>query len=124
MNKAQAIQIGGILGKCTVKNLGTLFLPLIQLKAAINKMWEEFETTQKQIIADAGVEVNPIDGSVPEGTEKQTIIQINETVAELSRQSFDYSYQILSNEDLIKLAEENPSLTISETTALLELIAE
>lgn len=126
----QAMSISAILGKCTIKSLGSdLFFPVIKLKANLSSTAKKFYDLQDTICAEAGVKSNG-DGtlSIIESTEKANAAEAFQKVGKafnsLTEDSTDViDYKLLSEKQFQDLFQENPTLTTGELEVLMVLVA-
>lgn len=129
-----AIALSSILGKCTIKSLGSeLFFPVIKLKANLSSAAKKYSELQQEITKECGVEPNA-DGTftfLPSADADRPVEKPMDIMNRLNQASKDlrddYSdipvISLLSEKQFEQLFEENPELTTAELEILLELVA-
>lgn len=129
-----AIALSSILGKCTIKSLGSeLFFPVIKLKANLSSAAKRYSELQQEITKECGVEPNA-DGTftfLPSADTDKPVEKPMDIMNRLNQASKDlrddYSdipvISLLSEKQFEQLFEENPELTTAELEILLELVA-
>lgn len=129
-----ALALSNILGKCTIKSLGSeLFFPIIKLKANLTGAQKKYTELQSEITKACGVEVNS-DGSFtflatdntaqPVEKPMDIINKLNKASKDLHNDVTDIpSNKLLNESQFENFFQENPTLTTSELEILMELVA-
>ncbi|AOM76004.1 hypothetical protein [Pedobacter steynii] len=125
INYATALEISAILGKCTIKSVGTeLLFPVIKLKSNLSVVVKQFQELREAICTESGLTFN-VDGSVTGAERIEEVNEVSNALKKLSEDQTDIeaqSLKILSQKHLEDLYTENPALTTNELEVLLQLM--
>ena len=129
-----ALALSNILGKCTIKSLGSeLFFPIIKLKANLTDAQKKYTELQSEITKACGVEINSdgsftflpnADADKPVEKPMDVINKLNKAGKDLQKDTTDVpSVKLLNEKQFELLFQDNPTLTTAELEVLLELVA-
>lgn len=125
INYTTALEISAILGKCTIKSVGTeLLFPVIKLKSNLSAAVKRFHELREAICTESGLTFN-VDGSVTGANSIEEVNEVSTALKKLTEDQTDIdveSLKILGQKQLEDLYTENPGLTTNEMEVLLLML--
>lgn len=127
INYGTALALSSILGKCTIKALGTeLFFPIVKLKSNLTAAVKQYQELQQELTSACGVEYNS-DGSFKflknDEDPVEVMNKLNKGGKDLIEDTTDIqSVKMITEKQLEELFQENPKLTTGELEILMELV--
>lgn len=125
INYTTALEISAILGKCTIKSVGTeLLFPVIKLKSNLSAAVKRFHELREAICTESGLTFN-VDGSVTGANSIEEVNEVSTALKKLTEDQTDIdvaSLKILGQKQLEDLYTENPALTTNEMEVLLLML--
>ncbi|SHG08096.1 hypothetical protein [Pedobacter caeni] len=122
---SKANAISSILGKCTIKSLGSeLLFPVIKLKARLSVAVKQFHELQEAIYTESGLTPNA-DGSISGARSINDVNNVNQALKKLSEDATDVTEKeakLFTENHLQELFNENPTLTTNELEVLIGLV--
>jgi len=125
INYTTALEISAILGRCTIKSVGTeLLFPVIKLKSNLSSAVKRFHELREAICTESGLTFN-VDGSVTGANSIEEVNEVSTALKKLTEDQTDIdveSLKILGQKQLEDLYTENPALTTNEMEVLLLML--
>lgn len=126
INYTTALEISAILGKCTIKSLGSEFLfPVIKLKTNLSLATKRFHEIREAIYKESGLIFNA-DGTLSGATDIEEVNQVSLALKRLTEDETEVSLadlKLLKEKQLEDLFAENSTLTTNEMEVLMLLLA-
>ncbi|WP_316841315.1 hypothetical protein [Pedobacter gandavensis] len=126
INYTTALEISAILGKCTIKSLGSeLLFPVIKLKTNLSLVSKRFHEIRAAIYQESGLVFNA-DGTLSGTTDIEVVNQVSQALKRLTEDETEVSLsalQLFNEKQLEDLFAENSTLTTNELEVLMLMLA-